>query len=186
MRNKALGVILAGLMFLGVVTPAFADWSQSFRQLSSEIYFGNEVGQFDQMGIWWIGSGNDSKFNTPAFSNFSLAGWSNVSISNKNAFALGTPSDLLDFNINFIGNKNNGTEFLFMAALNGQILQRQHVIFDGTNWNADPWVSFPSVSADEWNSLGGGAPITPEPVSSMLFLLGSGVMAVRKFRKSKK
>ncbi len=171
--KKFIAIIFVGVLLASFGSNlAFADWSQSFMQSSTETYFGVPVGTFDRMGIWWE---SGDKFASPAFTNFSDAGWNNVNVSDTYAYAIGSSSNNLTFNISFLGLQSAGTKFYFMAALGDDIRQRQVAIYDGTNWNVPYGVSFPDVSPGDWK--GPASVVTPEPISSVLFLLGGGVIA---------
>jgi len=168
----AFSVILCGT--------GFADWSQQFSQSSTETYSGTPVGEFDRIGIWW--DGND-KFATPAFNSFSGSGWTNYNLSDTYAYAIGSESTNLNFNISFSGDKSAGTAFYLMVANGADIRQRQYAEFDGSNWNVSYGTSFPEVSPESWK---GGTAVTPEPLSSALFLLGGVTLVAYQYRKGKK
>jgi hypothetical protein len=175
-----VAVILSSLVFVGTASASATDWTQRFQQSSTETYFGAPVGEFDRIGIWWI---SGDKFTIPAFTNFSVSGWSNTNVSDTYAYAIGPESTDLYFNISFLPPKSAGTAFYFMAANGSDVRQRQYVSFDGTNWNAAYGVSFPEVALGDWTGPAGV--VTPEPISSALFLLGGGAIAALKLRKKK-
>jgi hypothetical protein len=179
MRKRSLlfAVVVFGFVLCGT---AFADWSQQFNQSGTETYSGTPVGEFDRIGIWWDGG---DKFSTPAFNNFSDSAWNNYNVSDASAYAIGAVTTNLNFNISFLGDQSAGTKFYFMAANGSDIRQRQYAEFDGSNWSVSYGTSFPEVSPENWK---GGTVVTPEPVSSALFLLGGATLVVYQYRRKKK
>lgn len=168
---KKITLISLSLLVFFVFSPcARADvWSQLWQQSSSEIWNGQDVGPFDQIAVWAT-DGSGTGFVDPAFSDFSVSGWTVYNEpGNTGAYAISSmPLDFVRFEMNYV-TQSSSADFLFMAAYQGEVRQRQHMTYaSNTGW------SYPAFTGSdtEWHALGGGDPIAvPEP--SMLFILGS-------------
>jgi hypothetical protein len=175
---KAL--FLAVLFVLSISGGAFADWNQGFQQASTEFYNNQPVGDFNEIKIWLL-SDSASKFQSPAFTDFTTTGWSNYGSSSYYADAvksLGSDS-LTYFNLNFTGNSAQGAHFLSQTLLNSTVIQRQEMTYTpNSGW------SYPGVDEKTWNGLAQHA-VAPEPVSCVLFLLGGGSLAILRYRRKK-
>ena len=174
--KKLMILFIIAVLTASSYNTAFADWTQRFSQSQSEVYEGGNIGPFDKIMVWWK---SGEKFaDTGAFSNFSASGWGINNVSNEYAYALGPAgSTYTRFGLSFSGLRSTGTEFWAAVLSNGVVKQRQILDFDGKTW------TYPGVSEITWNSQGG--PVVPEPISSALFLLGGGAIAVLKLRKKK-
>ncbi len=181
---KTIAFLVIALSILGIAGTASADttWNQLFQQSSTETYQGAPVGTFDQIDIFWQ---SGDKFSAPAFTGFTVAGWTNTNISSTEAYGAGPDSNFLQFYLNF----NNvtppaGAVFLTQTSLDGQVVQRQTLTYSALNG----W-TWPQFEGDNkaWTDAGGTGPLAvPEPVSTVLFLLGGATLAVRRVYKSKK
>ncbi|MDD4879245.1 MAG: hypothetical protein PHR22_02175 [Candidatus Omnitrophica bacterium] len=168
---KKITLISLSLLVFFVFSPcARADvWSQLWQQSSSEIWNGQEVGPFDEIAVWASG-GSGMVFADPAFSDFSVPGWTVYNEPGNTGARAYTPAalDYVLFNMNY-ASQSGTADFLYMSAYQGEVRQRQHMTYaSNTGW------SYPAFTGSdtEWHALGGGDPIAvPEP--SMLFMLGS-------------
>jgi len=159
---------------------AFADWNQGFQQSSGEFYNGLPVGNFNEIKIWLLND-SASKFQSPAFTDFSEKGWSNYSASNYYADALKSSGQdsFTYFTLNFTGNSADGAHFLSETLLNSNVIQKQEMTYTpNSGW------SYPEVDTKTWNSLVQHT-VAPEPVSCVLFLLGGGSLALVRSRRKK-
>lgn len=155
------------------------SWNQKFNLAPL-----NEV--FDQIGVWWVAS---SKFESPAFGNFSLPSWSNLNISNTNAYAYSpTATSGLTFDIFFNPYEDSGkkADFLVLSSLGQTVKSRnhlKHVQYDSGMWD---W-KITNVGEARWRDLGGGDPLhfdyAPEPASFLLFGLGAAALGIFKRKK---
>ena len=180
MKKRAVLILMAAVSILGIAGTASASvWDQLFQQSSAEIYQGHQVGSFDEMQVFWKA---DDKFASPTFSNFSVSNWQNFTISNTQAYATGTDSTFLLFNLNFNNvNPPSQTEFLYQASLDGQVVQRQILTYAGNSgWT---WPEF-TGSDEDWHNGGGGDPVpVPEPASIIIFLSGAAALVAGRLRK---
>ena len=175
---KKFAILFALIVFsVCSYSMAFADWTQGFSQSQNEIYEGGNVGPFDKIMVWWK---TGEKFaGAGAFSNFSASGWGINNVSNEYAYASGPAGSTYTlFDLSFSGLRSAGTEFWAAVLSDGVVKQRQVLNYTGRSW------TYPGVSESYWNSQG-GPNIIPEPVSSLLFILGGGGVAVLKLRKKK-
>ena len=183
---KKLAILFFAVVFsVCFYSTAFAgvvDWTQLFQQSQTEIYEGNNVGPFDKIMIWW--KSGDKFSSAGAFSNFSESGWGINNVNDVYACALGPGgSTYTQFDINFAGPKSAGTEFWAAVSSNNIVRQRQILTFDGSNW------TYPGISESSWKDQGGpsvGPSVTPEPISSALFIVGAGALGIIKTRRNKK
>lgn len=146
-----------------------ADWSQRWQQSSTEIWNGQEVGFFDQMGIWAT-EGTGMVFGDPAFSDFSASGWTvynETGDTGARAFS-SAPFTYIQFDMNY-ATQFGVADFLYMCAYQGELRQRQHITYSPvTGWD---YPAFTGTDA-EWHAMGGGDPV-PVPEPSMLAIFGS-------------
>lgn len=144
-----------------------ADWSQRWQQSSTEIWNGQQVGPFDQMAVWAT-DGMGTVFGDPAFSDFSVPGWSTYNdLGDTSARAFSSiPFSYIQFDMNY-ATQFGVADFLYMCAYQGELRQRQHITYDpATGW------SYPAFTGtnDEWHEMGGGDAIpVPEPSTFVLF-----------------
>ena len=144
-----------------------ADWSQRWQQSSAEMWNGEPVGEFDQMGIWATG-GSGVVFGDPAFGNFSASGWTEYNeTGNTGARASASmPFSYVQFDMSY-ATQFGVADFLYMCAYQGELRQRQHIVYiPGTGWI---YPAFTGTDA-EWHAMGGGDPVpVPEPSTFVLF-----------------
>lgn len=183
MKKLIIIVSVVALSILGTPrTTSAAVWIQLIEQSSTEIYQGAPVGAFDEIGIFWQ---SGDQFSAPAFTDFTVAGWTNTNISAAEAYGTGPDSNFVRFCLNF----NNvapppGTVFLSQTALNGQVIQRQILTYRDPSNNWWTWPEYEGTDAD-WHQLGGKDPlVVPEPLSFILLLTGcAGLIATSSRRR---
>jgi len=170
MRLKVPSIFFLSLVLLACSSSgSYAwEWSQRWQQSSTEVWNGQEVGPFDQMAIWAT-DGTAMIFSDPAFSGFSMSGWTTYNeASNTSARAFSpTPFTYIQFDMNY-ATQFGFADFLYMCAYRGELRQRQHITYDpGSGWS---YPAFTGTDA-EWHAMGGGDPIAvPEPPTCLLSL----------------
>ena len=128
--TKKLLIVVAVALAIGVAAPTASagpipignpiptnSWAQAFNE--------SGVGLFNQMDVFTLtGLG----FETPAFT--SLPGWTFFGDSNH-AWASGSAFDNLTFNLNFNGGSVSPLSFIFVASLNGVVLEKANAVWAG-------------------------------------------------------
>ena len=168
-------LFLAVLFVLSISGGAFADWNQGFNQSAGESYNNHPVGNFNEIKVWLL-SDSVSKFQSPAFTDFTTTGWNNYGSSSYYADAVKSSGsdNSTYFNLNFTGNPADNAHFLSQTLLNSTVIQRQDITYTpNSGW------SVPEVDEKTWNGLVQHV-VAPEPVSCVLFLLGGAGLALRK------
>lgn len=155
------------------------SWSQGFNETG--------VGPFNKMGVRMTSAGD--AFESPVFSSFTDAGWSNTPIPWNIAINTATTQGLAEkasgsstnvtFNIKFFGTTSNVLEFDFAAMMDNTVLEVAHAKWNG----AGPWVITSGTWATPTSDLEGAAAV-PEPATliiwSLLGLTGAGLSMVRR------
>lgn len=167
-KIPSIAFLLVSLLIIQSSSAEAAGWSQPWQQSGAEIWNGQQVGPFDEMGIWAT-DGTGVIFQDPAFSDFSVSGWTSYNETGNisaRAFSL-APMTYIHFDMNY-ATQFGVADFLYMCAYNGEVRQRQHVTYDSvTGWS---YPEFTGTDA-EWHEMGGGDPIpVPEPSTFLLFL----------------
>jgi len=159
--KKPLLLVAVSLLVLGLI-PGFANsshatgWSQAFQE--------NGVGNFDWMEIYWI---SGSKFDTPAFSNFSDTTWILSYGNDAYAVATGDPLADLTFNIGFVGASSDPLSFDFLAWNGNGLADAAHADWNGSGW---------SITGCDPTGYNPPSASVPEPATALL--LGSGLLSL--------
>ena len=177
MKKIFVVMFVAALTILASAT-AQADWSWSGYE------DGNWGGlqPYDQIGVF-VKSGD--QFSIPTFTGLSNS-FQNFADANTSttAYAFGpTVTGNTSYTLNFTGS-DNFSVLLYQVSLGSSVVGRGIWTFTSGGGVSGSTGEYTDA---QWVALGGKAPVAvPEPVSTVLFLLGGATLAVRRVYKSKK